>query len=148
MNSQSTACPISFEKKINSTLLRINSLIYIIILWSAIVFEQPLVIVLLITIFISKNININRKCLLDYFGEFTAKLLALKEHPIDPAPKKLANALGLFGSVAIFLALYFEVAFWILPVGLMTLAFSLEALFDYCIGCKIYALLQRFKKTD
>ena len=146
MSSQSTACPISFDKKINATLLRINSVIYIIILWSAILLQQPLIVLLLVAIFISKNININAKCLLDYFSKFTAKLFKLNEHLIDPAPKKLANALGLFGSIVIFLALYFEFSFYLVPVLVMTLAFFLEAAFDYCIGCKIYSILQKFKR--
>ena len=144
MHSKSTACPISFEKKINSTLLRINSIIYIIILYSAIFLQQPLIILLLITIFISKNININAKCLLDYFSKFIVEKFHFEEHLIDPAPKKLANALGLIGSIIIFLVLYFEVSFYLVPVTLMTTAFLLEAIFDYCIGCKIYGLTQKF----
>jgi len=140
-----TACPISFEPKINSTLLRLNAIIYIIIVWSSVLLHQPLITLLLITIFISKNININAKCLLDYFNKLIIKTFSIKEHMIDPAPKKLANAMGLFGSLMIFLALYFELSIWYIPVGVMTLAFFLEATFDYCIGCKIYALSQKLK---
>jgi len=140
----STACPISFEPKINSTLLRINSVIYIIILYTAIFFNQPLIILLLIAIFTSKNININAKCLLDYFSRFTARLFHLAEKKIDPAPKKLANAMGLLGSLIIFVSLYFESDFSYIPIAVMSLAFLLEAIFDYCIGCKIYALTQKF----
>ncbi len=142
----STACPISFAPKINSTLLRINSIIYIIILYSAIYFNQPFIILLLIAIFISKNININAKCLLDYFSKFTASLLHLPEKKIDPAPKKLANAMGLFGSLVIFLSLYFKSDVSYIPIAVMSVAFFLEAAFDYCIGCKIYALTQKLKR--
>jgi len=142
----STACPISFEPKINSTLLRINSVIYIIILYSAIFFNQPFIILLLIAIFTSKNININAKCLLDYFSKFVASLFHLQEKKIDPAPKKLANAMGLLGSIIIFLSLYFQSDFFYIPVGVMSVAFFLETAFDYCIGCKIYALTQKLKR--
>ena len=89
----STACPISFEPKINATLLRINSLFYILFLWSAIFFNQAYLILPLIVIFISKNINIDKKCLLDYLSNFIAKIFKLQEKKIDPAPKKLANVM-------------------------------------------------------
>ena len=141
----STACPISFEPKINSTLLRLNSIFYIIFLWSAILLNQAFLIIPLIAIFISKNISIDKKCLLDYLSSFIAKALKLQEKKIDPAPKKLANAMGLLGSLALFTALYFDVSFAFIPITIMSVAFLLEAFFDYCIGCKIYAILQKLK---
>jgi len=145
MSEKSTACPISFEAKIDATILRINSVFYIFILWLAIFLEQPFIILILVIIFLSKNININRKCLLDYFTHYTASLLKFKEKLIDPAPKKLANAMGLAGSIAIFLSLYLDISFAIVPIGVMSIAFLLEAIFDYCIGCKIYAFTLLFK---
>jgi len=141
----STACPISFEPKINSTLLRLNSIFYILFLWSAILLDQAFLIIPLILIFISKNISIDKKCLLDYLSSFIAKTLKLQEKKIDPAPKKLANAMGLLGSLALFSALYFDVSFAFIPITIMSVAFLLEAFFDYCIGCKIYAILQKLK---
>jgi hypothetical protein len=143
MSQNTTACPISFEPKIDAILLRINAIFYIIFVWSAVLLEQPYIILLLVAIFISKNININKKCALDYFSHFLAKSFKLKEKKIDPAPKKLANAMGLVGSTVIFLVLYFEVSFALVPISIMSIAFFLEAIFDYCIGCKIYTLYHK-----
>lgn len=140
----STACPISFEPKINSTLLRMNSIFYIFVLYTAIFFNQPFIILILIAIFLSKNVNVYNKCLLDYFTGYASKVLKLKQRLIDPAPKKLANAMGLAGSIAIFISLYLELPLAFLPIAVMSMAFLLEALFDYCIGCKIYVLIQKF----
>ena len=142
--SESTACPISFGEKIDGVTLRINAIFYLIFLWSATLLQEPLFILPLIAIFISKNLNINRLCLLDYISREIAKLFSIQENKIDPAPKKLANAMGLFGSLVIFGALYFDFSFALVPIGVMSIAFFLEAAFDYCIGCKIYALSQRF----
>ena len=141
-----TACPISFEPKIDSTILRFNAIFYLIFVWSSVYFNQPYIILLLITIFISKNISINVKCGLDIMSKGLIKIFSIQEHKIDPAPKKLANAMGLFGSIVIFLVLYFNVSFALVPITIMSIAFFLEAAFDYCIGCKIYAILQKFKR--
>jgi len=141
-----TACPISFEAKIDSTVLRFNAIFYLIFVWSSVYFSQPYIILLLITIFVSKNININAKCALDIMSKQLIKLFSIEEHKIDPAPKKLANAMGLFGSIVIFLVLFFDVSFALVPISVMSIAFFLEAAFDYCIGCKIYTILQKFKR--
>ena len=141
----STACPISFEPKIDSTLLRINALFYIIFLWSAVLLDQAFFILPLIIIFLSKNINMKKKCLIDYISKAITQTLKLKEVKIDPAPKKLANAMGLVGSISLFLVLYFQVSFAFIPIAVMSIAFGLEAIFDYCIGCKLYALTQLLK---
>ena len=146
MSNDSTACPISFEPKIDGTILRLNAIVYMIIMWSAVLLNTPLLMLLLMTIFISKNININTKCLLDYASNLVESLLHLPQHKIDPAPKKLANAMGLLGSTAVFATLFFDLSFYFVPVTIMSIAFSLEIIFDYCIGCKIYTLWQMLQK--
>ncbi len=134
------ACPISMEPRINSTVLRVNSLFYLIALWSAYFFDQPYILMPLIIIFISKNFNLKFDCFLDTLSKKITNILDLKKNMIDPAPKKLANAMGLAMSSVVFLLAFFESELLIFPFVLLSIAFLLEAVLDYCIGCKIYAL--------
>jgi len=141
MSFKSEGCPISFEPKINSTILRLNAIFYMSVLASAIYFNMPYLMFILIILFISKNINPKFECLLDIGMRHISYLLKLKEKLIDPAPKKLANALGLLGSTLIFILLVIDSSFAMIPATLLAIAFFLEACFDYCLGCKLYSLV-------
>jgi hypothetical protein len=138
-------CPISFEPKIDSHILRINSFFYIAFTFAAYITNNAFFILPLVAIFISKNINIQQKCMMDITSEFIKnKILKIKqEKMIDPAPKKIANMLGLFGSIMLFTTNYLELSIMPIPYILMTLAFSLELVFDYCMGCKIYHMYNK-----
>ena len=134
------ACPISFEPRIDSTVLRINSLFYLLALWSSFFFEEPYILIPLIIIFISKNFNPKFDCLLDLFSKKMVSALHLKSNMIDPSPKKLANAMGLAMSSVVFTLALLESDLNIFPFTMLSIAFILEASLDYCIGCKIYGL--------
>ena len=136
------SCPISFEPKINSNVLRINSFFYLSFLILGFVTQNALFITPLVFIFIMKNINIHQECMLDKLSEFIQINLFKNTNPemIDPAPKKIANILGLVGSIALLLTTYFQLDLKTVPYAAMSIAFSLELVFNYCLGCKLYEI--------
>jgi len=138
-------CPISFNKKIDSDILRINSFFYLLFIIITTLTHNYLFIVPLIIIFISKNINIYNKCFIDEMSIFFKVYLFKKtnEKLIDPAPKKIANMVGLFGSIMIFITMFLNLKFYFIPLTIMGIAMLLELILEYCVGCKIYHLYNK-----
>ena len=70
--------------------------------------------------------------------------LVLQGHQVTGAPKRFAQGVGLTfsGSALVAWALGASAVTTALMVGLVAAA-SLEAVFGLCLGCKMYALLQR-----
>jgi hypothetical protein len=143
-------CPISFEKKIDSHILRINAVFYILFTILSLVFNSAFFVLPLIIIFIIKNIDIQKICLIDKISKYIKeKVLKIKEDKlIDPAPKKVANIMGLFGSIMLFTTNFFDLSFIFVPYTVMLTAFTLEVIFEYCVGCQLYKLYnQIFSKS-
>lgn len=58
---------------------------------------------------------------------------------INAGPKIFAAKIGFWASAAIALAAFFDIpAAYYAFGGILAIAASLEALFEYCLGCKIY----------
>ncbi|GAB4303476.1 MAG: hypothetical protein Kow0090_19020 [Myxococcota bacterium] len=80
------------------------------------------------------------------FNRLNAILLALfrsKPIMIDAGPKRFAAKLGfLFSAVTIALYLAGYVVPAIVVAAMLGFCAALEAVLNYCVGCKIYALLQ------
>jgi len=77
-------------------------------------------------------------------SKFILNLLHIPGHPIDRAPKLFATRIGLLMASLILLFLLLTqpltAKFFLL---LFLTAATLEAFFNYCLGCKIYSLLTR-----
>ena len=71
--------------------------------------------------------------------------LGIEPKPVPGPPKRFAQGIGAVLSVtAAVLVLGFDqrVAGWIV-LGLVVVAATLESVFAYCLGCKIFAILMR-----
>jgi len=80
------------------------------------------------------------------FNKLIIIMLKLKPIPIDAAPKKFAAKMGLIMSIALIILSYLNLLtalniLFIIFIG----AISAEAFFNYCVGCKIYSTLVRFR---
>ena len=86
---------------------------------------------------------------LKYLATKISRLFHLKQKPADLAPKKFAALLGYAFTVTIFVLQIFNglTATYIIGSVLILCAF-LESIFSVCIGCIMYAQLQRFKWTQ
>ena len=137
------ACPIAF-RQIDGTVTRINALSNIIILTAYlfsmnIAFLYVLGIDLIIRLFINKRLSpINQ------VSHLIKSVFRVKTHSIDAGAKRLASyfALGFAWSVVIFHTLDFLVVAQIVTV-IFLLCSSLEVLFNYCVGCKIYYIYKK-----
>ncbi len=78
------------------------------------------------------------------FRRFVRPRLAAPEELEDPRPPRFAQGVGLF-VVGIGLVLHLVGVPWALPIAAAAafIAAFLNAVFDFCLGCQIYLLLQR-----
>ena len=144
----SQACPISF-KQVDENAARINALLSAISVALFLVTSYKLIIVFLaIDFFIRGFID----PLYSFYSALSKSFLrATNRKPklIDGSPKIFAAKMGfVFSVIIIFLSvLDFSLANQIVGIALIFFA-SLEGVFGYCVGCKIYSLLEGLKKTQ
>lgn len=79
-------------------------------------------------------------------GKFILSSFSVAPKPCDEAPKRFALYLGLGTAlIALLLSAFgFGIASYVVA-GILFVCASLEALFDFCIGCRIYYALLFFK---
>jgi hypothetical protein len=80
-------------------------------------------------------------------ASFLRTALRIQPAPVDAGPKRFAAGIGALFSLGLALALWRhqpEIALGL--AGLLVLAAALEALFGYCVGCKIYGLLTSLRR--
>ncbi|MBU1668663.1 DUF4395 domain-containing protein [bacterium] len=138
----SQSCPISLQR-IDSHLVRIIALqvitIALLLLWSGSLFFA----FILLFDFLVRSLELKHLSPFAKVGKFIIHHLNIKPQLCDEAPKRFALYLGL-GIIGFFTLLFVfgfsKIA--TLLVGILLLCASLEAAFDYCIGCKIYHYIQ------
>jgi len=135
-------CPISFNR-VDANLVRIIAL-QVVVIALLLIFTQELFVALLLFFdFSVRVLKLKKLSILAYFAHFIIKYFKIEAKYCDEAPKRFALYLGIV-IITLFTLLYFfqlNVLASIL-VGILLLCAFLEATLDYCIGCKIYHLLQ------
>ena len=77
-------------------------------------------------------------------AKIIVKILNLKPKPTDEAPKRFALLIGLFMLIAINLLLFFkQIKLALFIMLILIICAALEAIFDYCVGCKAYWLIKK-----
>ena len=137
-------CPVSF-KLIDDTLACIGSyfvivFIFVYLFTSQIIFLYILALDFFIRIYLNKSYSI-----IFQLSRFVKKILKLDTKTTDEAPKRLAAQFGLLFSVLLIFEVLLELklAFFI-TVSILLFCATLEALFAYCVGCKIFYILKRW----
>ena len=135
-------CPISF-KRVDSNFVRIIAA-QVISIALLLVYTQEIIFALILLFDFSVRIlNLKQLSILAYIAQSIIKYFKLEAQLCDEAPKRFALYLGII-IILIFTLLYFfqlNILASILVMILLLCAF-LEATFDYCVGCKVYHLLQ------
>ena len=135
-------CPISFNR-IDANVVRIIAL-QVISIALLLIFTQELIFALILFFDFSVRIlNLKQLSILAYVAEFIIKNFKIEAQLCDEAPKRFALYIGVI-IIAIFTLLYLfqlNIMASLLVSTLLVCAF-LEATFDYCVGCKVYHLLQ------
>lgn len=136
----------SFPNPVNEVSARLVAGGVVIMSVATIVFDQPWILWLLAYGFVARVLT---GPTLSPLGQFVTRVLtpnlpfAPKEVP--GPPKRFAQGIGATLSVA---ALVLHVGFgettaaYVL-VGMITVAATLESVFAYCLGCKVFAVLMR-----
>jgi len=137
------SCPISL-KSIDENIVRATALIISILSIIYILTQARLIIVILFYDFLVRSVRLNKFSLTFIIANILIKLLNLKKKNVDEAPKRFALKIGLLMSLTILILDLFNLKIY--AIYLTTILFIcafLEAFFNYCIGCKIYQLLQK-----
>jgi hypothetical protein len=136
------SCPISLNR-IDAHLVRIIALqvitLALLLLWTENIFFA----LLLLFDFSVRSLNLKKISPLRTIAKFIIYSFKMKPQLCDEAPKRFALYLGL-GIVGFFtlLLIFNFTKFAISMILTLIVCASLEALFDYCIGCKIYHYLK------
>ncbi len=97
--------------------------------------------------FVLRLLTHNRHGLFRPLSERCRKLLNLPRRPVDDAPKRFARLLGAILSINLVLLYTMQMHSVAVILASLFMAFALlEALFDFCIGCRIYTLAIRTVK--
>lgn len=138
------SCPLAY-RQIDGTITRLNALSIFILLTLFVYFLHPLILLFLGFDYMIRLYG-NKSYSPIYLLSFALqKLFGLKAEMVDAGAKRLAGHFGLF---FVFLALAADLAgltvVMYAAVAVFIFCLSLELLFAYCIGCKIYFIYRKF----
>ncbi|WP_456403596.1 DUF4395 domain-containing protein [Hydrogenimonas sp.] len=134
------SCPVS-HRRTDATIERIEAFLTALTVAAFIAtctFVMPL---LLAVDFALKLLTHNRLGLFRPLSRGCREILRLPSRPVDDAPKRFARILGAAMSLNLILLYFFQLHTPAVILASLFIAFALlEALFDYCIGCRIYTI--------
>jgi len=139
------ACPISL-KRIDTNFVRIIALQVISIAILLIITQELLFALILLFDFSVRVLNFKKLSPFAYIAKMFIKYFNLTPQLSDEAPKRFALYVGIF--IISIATLLYLLQFNLIASSIITILVicaSLEAAFDYCLGCKIYHLLQYFQ---
>lgn len=144
----SEVCPISF-KQVDEKAARINAVLSAVSVALFFVTSYKFIIVFLaIDFFIRGFID----PLYSFYTAISKSILRIinnKPKLIDGSPKIFAAKLGFFMSSFIVLTSILNLPVVAIVFGIMLMFFAiLEGIFGYCVGCKIYSIIEKLKKNQ
>ncbi len=139
------SCPIS-SRKVNSNLVRIYSIQVSLLVLALILTKLPIFAFILLYDFSIRALRLPKLSPVHLIGKFIIGIFKIKPKMTDEAPKRFALYIGLSFSLALSLLYanrYYDVA--TITATILLICALLEAVFNYCLGCKIYQIIQSFK---
>ena len=140
----SQSCPLAF-RQIDGTIARLNALSVFVLLSLFMVAKSPFILIFLGADFMVRLYGNKNYSLVFLLSKGIKKIVGFKSEMVDAGAKRLAAHFGLlFVALSLASALAgFEVLMQV-TVGVFLFCLSLELLFAYCIGCKIYFIYRKF----
>ncbi len=141
----SPSCPIS-SVRVDSHLVRAISLQVALTTLILMITQFKFLALFLLLDFSLRALRLSNLSLFSLFGNRMLKYYSLEPKYCDESPKRFALYLGLF--VSFFIALFFFAGMTKLAIlisFILLICALLETLFDFCIGCKIYYVIQIVK---
>ena len=140
------SCPISF-KRIDANFVRLIATQVITIALLLLFTQHLLFAFILLFDFTTRVLNFKQLSPFAFIAKNIIGHFQIKAQLCDEAPKRFALYLGL--SIVSLLTFFYIFKLTIIASALLIILLIcafLEAVFDYCIGCKVYYLLQFLTK--
>jgi hypothetical protein len=138
------SCPLAF-RQIDGTVARLNALSVFLLLSLFVFVSHPLVLLFLGLDFMIRLYGNKSLSPIFQVSKTLKKMFGFKSEMVDAGAKRLAAHFGLF---FVFISLAANLAglsvMMYSAVAVFMFCLSLELLFGYCIGCKIYFIYRRF----
>lgn len=136
-------CPISL-RQVDTNFVRLVATQVLLVALLFFITHNLLFVFLLLFDFSSRAINLPRLSPFVLFAKILIRLFKIKPKLTDEAPKRFAMYLGLFMTFLIVISVVFDfIALALFLTSFLILAALLEAVANYCIGCKVYAVLKQ-----
>jgi len=137
------SCPLNF-KQVDENLFRINAL-FVSVLVLVYLYTQMLPIMLFLVLDFSIKLFFEKRTSpLTFLSQGIKKMFHIEDFLIDGGAKRLAGFFGLFFMLLLF-GTYFvhSLTLSLVIAVLYLLCSSLDILFGFCIGCKIYFIIKK-----
>lgn len=139
------SCPITY-KTVDQNIVRIVASEVSALGIFFIIYPSFAILALLLYDFFVRMIGYEKISPLYNIARVASKLFRVKKDKIDAGPKEFALKIGfLFALLLVILFLLDQAFATVVVMVVLTACALLEALFNYCIGCKMYMLLKKFK---
>ncbi len=139
----SQSCPISLFK-VDAKIARVNAVfITLLLIAFLLTFNRIILYFLFYDFFVRLFLN-KRYSLVYHLSKAIKKVLHLKTEMVDGGAKRLATYFGfVFVSLLIIQTWLHLSVFLYLTAAILFTCTTLEVLFNYCVGCKIYYLIKK-----
>ena len=141
----SPSCPIS-TKRVDTNMMRIISFQVVLFTLALIFTQEKLFALILLFDFSVRALRMTGLSPFHVVGKFILNGWGAEPKLCDESPKRFSLYLGLI--VSFFLSLFYIAGMIAIamPIAVVLLTCALlETLFDFCIGCKIYYVIQMIK---
>ena len=138
------SCPLAF-RQIDGTVARLNALSVFLLLSLFVFVTNPLILLFLGFDFIIRLYGNKKLSPIFQISKGIKKLFGFRAEMVDAGAKRLAAHFGLFFVLLLLAANLSGLNVLMYSAAAVFLfCLSLELLFGYCIGCKIYFIYRRF----
>lgn len=139
------SCPISL-RRIDANIVRFISLQVALSAITLLLTQNLYIGMILLFDFSVRTLRLHKISPFYLLSQFIITLLDISPKWCDESPKRFALYLGLVISILVVVLLYIQLNILaLIVVAILLLCALFEAIFDFCIGCKIYYLLQLIK---
>jgi len=141
-------CPVDFVT-INENKVRVTAFFVFVLSLAFLYIGHWAFPLFLLVDFYFRGFHNGQYSLLGWLSGFVVKTFALKNRPIDRAPKRFAAQIGFLFCDMLFITSILELQDISFYIGVVMVVFSfLESFFGLCVGCYVYNFLKMFKKPQ
>jgi len=137
------SCPLNF-KQVDENLFRINAL-FVSLFVLLYLYTQMLPIMLFLVLDFSIKLFFEKLISpLTFFSQVIKKIFRIEDLLIDGGAKRLAGFFGFFFMILLLVTYFFHsLSLSLVVAALYLICSSLDILFGFCIGCKIYFIIKK-----